>query len=1277
MVETLRTGVSQVYVTVRDICLVSMLIVIIYIAIRGLLALNPKEKSRYKENFVNCLIGVILIVSVHLIMSVSVKLVDMITEGMETATDSTQIDTSKGNAEHISDSELKQIAEDNLQDAESVSTISGASITVSGDKIYKALEEAGYPNVTLTDKPSWWKRVADYLPFVDYSDEYIVTIQCSSFTEQARYMCQEIYDVNEAGERTNENWNYIGWSLVYIMLVILTVAFVWLYGKRLFYLAVLTMFAPIVGVMYPINRQNGSRPQTLNLWFKEYMGNLLIQPFHLFLYTILVGSAMNIAINNPIFVIIALVAILFVEKLLKDMIGIQDTRIGGLGRAIQDTTRAIKTTERTAASVARGIGRAASNGARGLIGAYENYRNNSGEEVNTKPREQTLPPPEEAEILTGEVEDNNSTELSTSVQRNRNVQSEDDIIDAQYREISSEPLEDPNSKEEQFGLPKDEPLRLEMKEDDVEAGAAALNAEDNNILAGIPTLNNEEDIIDIDEPKQDVRQLPGFLEPDTLNMVDELNGNRGNLDFDTFNPPATLSGEGNPKSLLGKNSQEEFVRSDGERNVFRNKHNGNLRIEPENNPDFRPPMSVAMAAGNEARPINVGADRTIGFDDSLDGTVSGEKLKGRNSRRTSALGGGASNVVGNRTVGRSQNIPDDNNIRSKIRNDSSNINDNLNVWINPNEPLPSSNEKPEMKVIDGGRGRNVTQGTIDGSIDNGVNVNSQNVTSQGVRTVTNNVPNLNEQNVRTVEQDMPRVQVEQQDIRTQQVISGTMQPEPQIVDPQQVLSGTVKPEPQVIDPQQVLSGIVQPEPQIVNPQQVLSGTVKPEPQVIDPQQVLSGTVKPEPQVIDPQQVLSGTVQPEPQIINPQQVSSGTVQPEPQIVNPQQVSSVTVQPQPQVVNPQQASSGTVQPEPQIVNPQQVSSVTVQPQPQVVNPQQASSGTVQPEPQIVNPQQASSGTVQPQPQVVNPQQVSSGTVQPEPQSIDPQQANTGDIQQGIEQPLTVNNTGTNSSNANTGINNSSPETIHRLSPDEYQEIPPVRPGMQGASSSSDAESGINNNVNNTLTTNDTNTQDGQGNNQLSNNETDAPEEYEAKTARKVVDVGEKVVGRTASAVGTMAAGIADMATSMLGGEIIGAMDTGIGAADNSVKIATTGSPSKSRRKSDSEKATQSQETLSKEAETVVKKANISQNEAIALVEACKAVGINDDRNMVLIASVYKGASNADKSEIVKLSKLLHRMKEDGKSKNEAKNTLENESISNTTKELLLKMYDKLHI
>jgi len=369
LIATMRNIVSQVYVTVRDICLVAMLIVMIYVAIRGLIALSPKEKSRYKENFVNCLVGMILIVSAHFIMSISVTLVDMIAEGIATATDDVQV-VSGGNAENMSEGELKGIAE---QNSGSDGSVYGGAITVTGEKIYKALEDAGYPNVTLTSEPSWWQKVADKLPFVNYGDEYVVTIQCSSFTEQARYMCQEIYDVDKDGERTNENWNYIGWALVYIMFVILTIAFVLLYGKRVFYMAALTMFAPIIGVRYPINRIGGSRAQTLNLWFKEYMGNLIMQPFHLFLYTIFVGSAMEAAINSPIYVIIALVGILVVEKLLKDMLGIQDTRIGGLGKALQDTNRAIKTAERTTASVAKGIGRAASRGARGLFGAYENY----------------------------------------------------------------------------------------------------------------------------------------------------------------------------------------------------------------------------------------------------------------------------------------------------------------------------------------------------------------------------------------------------------------------------------------------------------------------------------------------------------------------------------------------------------------------------------------------------------------------------------------------------------------------------------------------------------------------------------------------------------------------------------------------------------------------------------------------------------------------------------------------------------------------------------------
>ena len=65
------------------------------------------------------------------------------------------------------------------------------------------------------------------------------------------------------------------------------------------------------------------------------------------------------------------------------------------------------------------------------------------------------------------------------------------------------------------------------------------------------------------------------------------------------------------------------------------------------------------------------------------------------------------------------------------------------------------------------------------------------------------------------------------------------------------------------------------------------------------------------------------------------------------------------------------------------------------------------------------------------------------------------------------------------------------------------------------------------------------------------------------------------------------------------------------------------------------------------------------------------------MVLIAKVYKGADSTDKKKVVELSKMLHRMKEEGKSKVDAEKALENQNVSTTTKELLIKMYKDLHI
>ncbi len=1124
LIATMRNIVSQVYVTVRDICLVAMLIVMIYVAIRGLIALSPKEKSRYKENFVNCLVGMILIVSAHFIMSISVTLVDMIAEGIATATDDVQV-VSGGNAENMSEGELKGIAE---QNSGSDGSVYGGAITVTGEKIYKALEDAGYPNVTLTSEPSWWQKVADKLPFVNYGDEYVVTIQCSSFTEQARYMCQEIYDVDKDGERTNENWNYIGWALVYIMFVILTIAFVLLYGKRVFYMAALTMFAPIIGVRYPINRIGGSRAQTLNLWFKEYMGNLIMQPFHLFLYTIFVGSAMEAAINSPIYVIIALVGILVVEKLLKDMLGIQDTRIGGLGKALQDTNRAIKTAERTTASVAKGIGRAASRGARGLFGAYENYRNGSEEieEANKKPREQNMPVEGPIEVLSGEVEDPSvpNAPLSTDVRRNGNAQVLEDFIDVPYREVSSEPLEDPNSSEEAI-LPENDPLRLEMKDDDVAEGAAALNAEEDDTTIA---LNDQDNLIDDDDMStQDLRELPGFLEPETLDMLDELNGNVANIDFDTFNSQDVLE-EANSKPLLNSNYNEEVIKSDGERKIYRNKDNGKLRLEREDTPDYNPPMSVAMAAGSEARSINVGADRTMEFDNSLEGTPR-ENLRGGNSNRASQLGGNSNNVTSYRNLGNSQVIPDDNNVRSRMKNDTSSVHDSLNVWTNPNEPLPSSNERPEMKVLDGGR-------SVNAKIPNDIETN--NLDTQDVKIMpgndrsTNNVPILDEPSARTetFENTNNNVREETVDNTRNDINVGN------IPDNNISISNT-------------------------------------------------GTSS----------------------------NANTTFNNSNSENIHRLREDEYKELP---------------------------------PSNSRMQETNSSTTASETRRIS-NNTSSGNI--------------GT-----------NNNTSNI--GLN-TNNANSTGSNNNAVNTGTNNNTSNIGLN-----------ANNANSTGSNNNASNTRANNNASNTPTSNNTNntttnTQDSQGsNNQSSNNEEREPEKYEATTARKVIGGAETVVGRTAGVVGTAVSGVVDVATSTLSGDIGGAIESGVNSTIDSVNI-TTGSPSRSssrsRTPSNSEKTTQSSKNLTSEAETVMKNANVSEAEAIALAEACKALKINDDRNMVLIAKVYKGADSADKNKVVELSKMLHRMKEEGKSKGDAEKALENQDVSTTTKELLIKMYKDLHI
>ena len=127
---------------------------------------------------------------------------------------------------------------------------------------------------------------------------------------------------------------WVGYSLCYIVLVLETLFFVWTYLKRVLYLAFLTLIAPLIAVMYPIDKMHDGKAQAFDAWLKEYIFNLLIQPLHLLLYTILISAAFDLAITNVVYAVVAVGFMMPAEKMMRNFFGFNKAKTpGALGGA--------------------------------------------------------------------------------------------------------------------------------------------------------------------------------------------------------------------------------------------------------------------------------------------------------------------------------------------------------------------------------------------------------------------------------------------------------------------------------------------------------------------------------------------------------------------------------------------------------------------------------------------------------------------------------------------------------------------------------------------------------------------------------------------------------------------------------------------------------------------------------------------------------------------------------------------------------------------------------
>ena len=71
-----------------------------------------------------------------------------------------------------------------------------------------------------------------------------------------------------------------------------TVSFLFAYVKRMLTIGFLIMIAPLITITYSIDKIGDGKAQALNTWLKEFVYNILIQPFHCILFAAFASVAM-------------------------------------------------------------------------------------------------------------------------------------------------------------------------------------------------------------------------------------------------------------------------------------------------------------------------------------------------------------------------------------------------------------------------------------------------------------------------------------------------------------------------------------------------------------------------------------------------------------------------------------------------------------------------------------------------------------------------------------------------------------------------------------------------------------------------------------------------------------------------------------------------------------------------------------------------------------------------------------------------------------------------
>lgn len=382
--EKLRNTVSTWYNILRDIAIVALLSILVYVGIRIVISSTAGDKAKYKQMIMDWIVAICLLFFMQYIMSFSNLLVGKLTSfvsGLKY------------------DSGYVGLVEDK------------------DGKVSKKLNDLGY-NVDRL------KTDIEGKTFINWN---------TSLTGLSRLNAQMA---------KSQNTTYAGYALVFVVLVLYTCYFIFTYLKRVLYMAFLTIIAPFVAMTYPIDKINDGKAQAFNMWFKEYIFNLLIQPMHLILYSILISSAFELASENIIYSLVAIGFMIPAEKLLRKFFGFEKAQTPGfLGGAAGAGL--------TMAAMNKLLSKGGSGGKGG--GSDKSSQKDSLDtgkppriNENFKKQDAMLGSGSDSSSKSNNNDDNNKddSQNTTDVLDNKQDNNEDNNEDNNYQELESDPYQD-------------------------------------------------------------------------------------------------------------------------------------------------------------------------------------------------------------------------------------------------------------------------------------------------------------------------------------------------------------------------------------------------------------------------------------------------------------------------------------------------------------------------------------------------------------------------------------------------------------------------------------------------------------------------------------------------------------------------------------------------------------------------------------------------------------------------------------------------------------------